>query len=223
MKIVLNGLPIAQARMRFTKRGQEVWNYDPTAKQKEKTRLLIKEQLQKQNKQPNLQTNDVYQVNLTFYLPISQSNPQSQKNAKKWGIDKCTQKPDIDNLEKYILDCSNGLLFSDDKNIILLFSRKFYSEKPRTEISIMKLESKLTDNQKKCLSLIDPVAYYELAVDAKEIPVHFTEEGALPEIMSAACANALIEFADKYADILSKVKKHCKPALHTPAEGKIPC
>lgn len=48
-----------------------------------------------------------------------------------------TQKPDIDNLIKYVLDCGNKVLWDDDALIYCLGPeppQKIWSKKPRTEI-----------------------------------------------------------------------------------------
>ena len=48
---------------------------------------------------------------------------------------KHTKKPDCDNLLKH-LDYLNGTAFIDDAQSFGLHARKFYSENPRTEITI---------------------------------------------------------------------------------------
>lgn len=44
--------------------------------------------------------------------------------------------PDIDNLQKSLLDALNGIVWDDDAKITHIEAWKFYSEKPRTEIEV---------------------------------------------------------------------------------------
>jgi Holliday junction resolvase RusA-like endonuclease len=44
--------------------------------------------------------------------------------------------PDIDNLEKLVLDALNGLYYDDDRQVISLVASKRYSDIARTEVSI---------------------------------------------------------------------------------------
>jgi ABC-type polar amino acid transport system ATPase subunit len=45
-------------------------------------------------------------------------------------------KPDVDNLAKTTMDAMSGFIWLDDSQVITLFSKKFYSRKPRTEIKV---------------------------------------------------------------------------------------
>lgn len=48
-------------------------------------------------------------------------------------------KPDLDNLIKFILDTSNGILFTDDKIICEIYSRKEYDSFGHIEFTIYDL------------------------------------------------------------------------------------
>lgn len=47
-----------------------------------------------------------------------------------------TKKPDFDNIGKIICDSLNGIAYRDDAVIVDAQVRKFYSERPRVEVSI---------------------------------------------------------------------------------------
>lgn len=79
---------------------------------------------------------DFYHLNLDFYMPIPKSDNRTVKNDKINDVLKHNIKPDLDNLEKFILDACNEILFADDKKIVKMQSRKLWSEDPRTEIEI---------------------------------------------------------------------------------------
>lgn len=51
-----------------------------------------------------------------------------------------TKKPDSDNILKAVADALNQVAYRDDKQIVDTQVRKFYSETPRTVISIRKAE-----------------------------------------------------------------------------------
>lgn len=46
------------------------------------------------------------------------------------------KKPDIDNYEKFIYDCMNGIIIEDDSIIVEVYQKKVYSKKPCTLIII---------------------------------------------------------------------------------------
>ena len=47
--------------------------------------------------------------------------------------------PDIDNLEKWFLDCASNIIYRSDCIISHMESEKLYSDKPRTEVTIWQL------------------------------------------------------------------------------------
>ena len=50
--------------------------------------------------------------------------------------------PDIDNYDKFIIDCLHNLVYDNDKRLIYINSSKKYSLHPRTELSVSILELK---------------------------------------------------------------------------------
>ena len=50
-------------------------------------------------------------------------------------------KPDIDNLQKMLLDILNGIVFNDDSCVSSINCIKVYDDKPRTEFTIQQLLS----------------------------------------------------------------------------------
>ena len=56
-----------------------------------------------------------------------------------------TQKPDLDNLVKTVLDSLNGLAFDDDSQVIRIEAQKYFAapslgEKPSTVITLQEVE-----------------------------------------------------------------------------------
>lgn len=53
-----------------------------------------------------------------------------------------TLTSDIDNLCKYFLDVSQGVLFKDDCIVAKLTAQKIYDDNPRTEFTVRELNGK---------------------------------------------------------------------------------
>lgn len=76
----------------------------------------------------------------TSYLPIPSSMNITERIAAELGFVRPISKPDWDNLGKAYCDMLQDLLLYDDSLIVEGISRKFYSIKPRIEISISYME-----------------------------------------------------------------------------------
>ena len=50
-------------------------------------------------------------------------------------------KKDPDNLLKTVADAGNGVIYDDDEQIVEMQARKFFSNKPRTEIFIARIDN----------------------------------------------------------------------------------
>ena len=100
------------------------WSYDDQKSEKNVVRWSMREQLNRCFDNPHskiarearyMDSASVLEVSLTFLFKINKSDAVRLKRAKLWGIEYHNEKPDIDNLMKFYLDCGNGLLWSDDK------------------------------------------------------------------------------------------------------------
>jgi Holliday junction resolvase RusA-like endonuclease len=74
------------------------------------------------------------------YFPIPNSMNNIEKIAAEFGLIRPTSKPDFDNLAKAYCDMAQDLLIYDDSLIVEGISKKFYSIKPRIEITISYME-----------------------------------------------------------------------------------
>ena len=75
---------------------------------------------------------------------------KSEQILAEMGLIRPISKPDWDNLGKSYSDMIQGVLIQDDSLIIEGVSRKFYSAKPRVEITIEYLkdfDSKFNENK----------------------------------------------------------------------------
>ena len=78
-------------------------------------------------------------ITCSFYMERPKSHYGTGKNSgilKQGAPQICIKKKDLDNLEKFVFDCLNGLAWKDDKQVAASHARKVYSENPRTEIEI---------------------------------------------------------------------------------------
>jgi Holliday junction resolvase RusA-like endonuclease len=210
MKITIPGQPISQARNRYRKVGNSIWNYDPLAKKKSFVRAIIQEEIRNQEFTTSFDSDQSFIVTLTFYMAPPKYCSSSDLNAKLWGLVNNTNKPDLDNLEKFYLDCCNSLLFPDDKHIICLCSSKHYSHQPRTEINIMA-------NKKHNLNQLDPMTIFSPAELTELIDTCYLIKCNIPGLMSEAQDNHfnlisqwLTQISEKYSHKFTKIKRHAQ-------------
>ena len=129
----LFGNPIPQKRPRFARLGKQVRCYDEQAKLKEGYKWQLRSQFR----------DDPWEIplalDLLFYMPIPTSTSQIKKTQMANGIIGHIKKPDLDNLQKFLLDCLNGLIIRDDSQICEIRAKKLYSHKPGTVIRMIPL------------------------------------------------------------------------------------
>ena len=77
------------------------------------------------------------EIDVDFLIPKSFS--KSKKELAAAGIIRPTVKPDCDNIAKNINDALNGIAFSDDKQIVSLTIRKWYSDSEKVKIRISEI------------------------------------------------------------------------------------
>ena len=76
----------------------------------------------------------------TCYFPIPNSMNNIEKIAAEMGLIRPISKPDWDNVAKAYCDMIQNLLIYDDSLIVEGTSKKFYSIKPRIEITLSYME-----------------------------------------------------------------------------------
>lgn len=78
------------------------------------------------------------------YMPIPASKPKRWKKNAALGLLRPVTKPDMDNLLKHVKDCLSMQRFWIDDRIVVGYlagTGKYYSERPRWEIEIARLEN----------------------------------------------------------------------------------
>ena len=126
--IELPGPPVAWTAIVRAKNGHA---YSPKNKQKAAAKLLIKKQYL------NEPTELPFSLEFHFFMPIPKSFPK--KKREYISVFSHVTKPDTTNLQKFAEDCLTGIVFVDDKQVVETYSKKSYSENPRTVIYIYQL------------------------------------------------------------------------------------
>jgi Holliday junction resolvase RusA-like endonuclease len=130
------GNPVAKGRARAYRRGNYIAHYTP-----EKTvnyENLVKMVAMQDMKGKQLIAGPISMViSLFFQIPESWSNKKRLSALN--GTVRPTVKPDLDNCCKVVADALNGVVWHDDKQVVEVVVKKFYSDRPRANVSITEL------------------------------------------------------------------------------------
>ena len=141
--------PQSQLRPRagFDRRTHHLSVYDPL-----KTRVFKHQlrQLAKDAMKDKVYAVDVaLAVEIFFYRPVQKSISNKERRLRLLGLHRPTVKSDLDNYLKATLDGLNGILWTDDRQIVDLTSHKYYSDHPRIVVKIAKVEDLQADEDVK--------------------------------------------------------------------------
>ena len=117
-EIQIIGAPISKKRPRFRRFGSV---YNAQSKECE----IIKWMIRSEWKLDPLE--GAVHLDMLFLFPYPKS--WSKKKKKVYNEIAHVVKPDIDNVIKFYLDCMNGIVFKDDKQIVSIRSEKSYTDK----------------------------------------------------------------------------------------------
>lgn len=126
------GEPKAQTRPRATRAGGGIRMYDQSADIKATLSNAIIMQLG-ENFRP---LTGSLSFELRFYRSYPKSFSKKKRILAEMGLIRPEKKPDIDNYEKLVYDALKGILYHDDGLVVKSVSEKFYSIKPRVEITV---------------------------------------------------------------------------------------
>lgn len=123
---VYEGIPKAQGRPKFFRRGNFVGAYDPKDSRAYKNNVAA--QIVAQG--PVLIDRDkAIKLCLLFYLPRPKGHYNSKGELKaQYAPSEHTKKPDLDNLVKAVKDSLKGILWYDDSQVYETESVKRYSD-----------------------------------------------------------------------------------------------
>ena len=123
-EIIIPGTPIAKKRPRFFRRGNHVGTYNNQETEEGRAMLEIKSQW------PGEPLAGPVRLCMEFIFPRPKSHFGAGKNAdriKSSAPVVYLKKPDLDNLEKFAMDCMSGIVFVDDCQDVQIASGKTWS------------------------------------------------------------------------------------------------
>lgn len=130
LQITILGAPIAKKRPRFFRRGNHVGTYN--SQETEEGRFM---QMLAMGLPAGWQPLDCpVSVLVSFRMPIPASASRKRCEAMVSGETRHTKRPDVDNLQKFLKDCCNGLIWRDDSQVFRVEAEKSYSLAPETRI-----------------------------------------------------------------------------------------
>jgi len=133
----VTGVPVAKGRPKFSMRGGFARAYTP-AKTKDFETLI--KWVAQECKIEELMTGPV-SVQIEIYLPIPKTFTKKKLALiEKFELRPLT-RPDIDNYAKLCLDALNEIIWKDDNQVVSLHVTKWYSDKPRMEVTIKDLST----------------------------------------------------------------------------------
>jgi len=132
---VIDGVPTAKGRPRFTSVGGFARTYTP-AKTKNAEGMIEWLAVNAMKQNGNTLITEPLIVFIEFRMPIPKSFSKAKVLSCQCGETVPTVKPDADNLAKTVLDAMNKTVYKDDSQIVDLIIRKRYADKPCTIVSI---------------------------------------------------------------------------------------
>ena len=132
IEIVLDGPPRGKGRPRFSTKGGSATTYTDAATRAYELKLAWEAKVAMRGKPP---FEGPVHLAVIAYLPIPKYLSKADKLAAEKGDIVPVSKPDVDNILK-VTDAFNGIVWNDDKQVVLASICKFYSPKPRLRISV---------------------------------------------------------------------------------------
>ena len=81
-------------------------------------------------------TQEPVEIEIRAFFQIAKSAKKSDREDAAREVLPHTKKPDSDNVVKAVLDGLNTVAFADDKQVFRITVSKWYSNRPRTEVTI---------------------------------------------------------------------------------------
>jgi len=132
VSFTITGDPVPKARPRVVRKGGRTWSYTP--KRVATWEKLVKEEAQKHCTEP---IEGPVAVTIGFYM----KRPKSRRRENY-----VATTPDLDNLEKAVMDGLNGVAYVDDKLVVVKSSAKLYVRaggEPRVAVVVTPLMNQL--------------------------------------------------------------------------------
>lgn len=135
IQFTVYGEPVAQARPRASAVNGHVKMYDP---QKSKDFKRYVRLVASQYAPSSLLEGPLY-LEVKVYKPSLKSFSKKKAQKAEQGSLRPISKPDVDNYVKGVKDACNKVIWKDDSQVVDLHVSKWYSEKPRVEVTVKHL------------------------------------------------------------------------------------
>lgn len=137
IKFTVRGEPYGKGRPRFAPNGHA---YTPEKTADYERLVQLEYATQVRGKDKNIPEGVCLVIKVYAYYPIPKNTPKWKIPYMLDGTIRPLNKPDWDNIAKIIADSLNGVAYHDDAQIVDGMVRKFYSDKPRVEVTISEAE-----------------------------------------------------------------------------------
>lgn len=123
MEFIVEGEPQGKARPRFSQKSGTVYTPAKTVRYE---RLIRKAFLDAGGKA--IPSDCYVGITVDAYFQIPKSYTKGKRMACQHNINRPAKKPDIDNSLKAVLDALNKVAYEDDRQVIEVICRKWYSQ-----------------------------------------------------------------------------------------------
>ena len=131
LRLTIPGEPKAKARPRFNRQTGRTYTPNSTTSYENLVRYAFSEAY------PDwIPTEAPVEVHMYFRFTPPQSWSKKKKESALKKFIKKTSKPDLDNLEKSVMDALNHVAWDDDSQVFCKYSIKEYSERTEAQIII---------------------------------------------------------------------------------------
>lgn len=137
VRITIAGEPTAQGRARISTVNGFPMAYEPAKSRdwKRYASLIASEQMKGH---PVMDGPLTMQIHVFRQIPRSWSKKKQTMAAQ--GIVRPVSKPDVDNYVKSAMDALKGIVWTDDSQVVSLMAVKHYSENPRLEMCVRRID-----------------------------------------------------------------------------------
>lgn len=133
-KFTIHGEPKGKGRPRFSRSGNYVRTYTPNKTVSYEN--FVKLEYLNQCGKVKLDKDTMLEMQIKAFFNIPKSVSKKRRTLMQNGKIRPTKKPDMDNIIKIIADSLNGIAYYDDAQIVLVIACKYYSDKPRVEVTL---------------------------------------------------------------------------------------
>jgi len=136
VNFVVEGNPFGKERPRATRGGVI---YTPS-KTKNYEQCVMDAYFVKYHNQIIFEEKQPLEVQIIAYYPIPKSCTKKDRYEMENNLVVPMKKPDLDNVEKIIMDALNTVAYHDDAQVAKITSEKYYSNEPRVEVTVRRLQ-----------------------------------------------------------------------------------